>query len=597
MINLLYIIAAFLAILTGPVFCEEETKLSALPAQELPVIVKMSNLITLELRNIDVVDALKFLALKANMSIVTNKSVSGKVNLKVENVPIQDVFDLMLRSNNLAYDKKGDIYNVMTEEEFKLLYGRRFSDVRQVKTFRLEYAVPEQVFTLLDTLKSEVGRALVDAESGSVMIMDSAEKIKEIEGALKLFEQKSIVKIFELNYAKASDVEEQLATQLDAKKAGSIKADVQGNRVIVQTLPERMKEVERLIKILDKKTKQVIIDAQIIKIKFSNQSDSGTEWEGLFNVAKKYGLTYLGSAPFSTVAASTDAWASRKATYDSVGYVGSYPFSGTTSNYSSSTPKVFTENMHLGVVGKHDFDLLLNFVKTLGETKILSNTKLAAVNNKEARIHVGTKEAYVTTTTTSGGSGPNTISEQVNFVDIGIVLNIVPTINEEGYVTLKLKTEVSSVLDVLVTPTGNKIPIIDTSLAETTVMIKEGTTIILGGLRKDEKTKSSTQVPFLGSIPIIGRLFSVKTQNSVRTELMIILTPRLMTGDILINPSGVVVGEGGVKSMKDYPSLPKKEEAVIPSEVYIPLDENNKKTNKTIKSRQENADFKGIRNE
>ena len=79
--------------------------------------------------------------------------------------PIKDIFDIMLRLNNLAYDKTGEIYNVMTETEYKALYGKKFSDSRQVKIFRLNYAIPEQAFNLLDALKSEIGRLLVDTES------------------------------------------------------------------------------------------------------------------------------------------------------------------------------------------------------------------------------------------------------------------------------------------------------------------------------------------------------------------------------------------------------------------------------------------------
>lgn len=184
---------------------------------------------------------------------------------------------------------------------------------------------------------------------------------------------------------------------------------------------------------------------------------------------------------------------------------------------------------------------------------------------------MGEKQAYVTTTTTAGGSGPNTISEQVTFVDVGIVLNIMPNINEEGYITMKVKAEISSVVDTLITPTKNEIPIIDTSLAETTVMVKEGSTIVIGGLRKEEKTKTASQTPFLGNIPFLGKLFSVKTRGTTRTELLIILTPRLMTGDVLVSSAGVEVGKEAIKSAKDYPDLPKGKATVGSLDVFVPL--------------------------
>src|SRR3989338_3488405 len=148
----------------------------------------------------------------------------------------------------------------------------------------------------------------------------------------------------------------------------------------------------------------------------------------------------------------------------------------------------------------------MKLLSTLGETRLLSNPKLAVVNNQEARIHVGRKEAYITTTTTAGQT-TTTTAEDVTFVDVGIQLSVTPTINEEGFITMKIKPEVSSVVDVLVTPSGNQIPIIDTSLAETTVMVQDDATIIIGGLRREQETENAKRIPFLGDIPILGNFF------------------------------------------------------------------------------------------
>jgi len=106
-----------------------------------------------------------------------------------------------------------------------------------------------------------------------------------------------------LKYALAKNIEEQLKRrQLEHKKGrGTIRADERTNQVIVQTLPERMGEIANLIEGLDKKTKEILIDAKIIQIKLSNQLSQGIQWEGLFNVGKRYGMTYLGSYPFSSV--------------------------------------------------------------------------------------------------------------------------------------------------------------------------------------------------------------------------------------------------------------------------------------------------------
>jgi type II secretory pathway component GspD/PulD (secretin) len=494
----------------------------------------MNTTISLDLRNIEIVEALKFLAVKADLDIVATKNVAGRVTLMVDDVQIKDIFDIMIRSNSLAYTVTGSIYNIMTEDEYQNLFGKNFADLREVRIFRLQYAIPEQAFNLIDTVKSSIGRVLVDEDSGTVLVMDIPEKLGEIEYALSTLEEKNLIRVFDLQYAMAKDVEEKLKMQIDAKNVGITRADERSNQIIIQTFPERMEQMEDLISALDKKTKEVLIDVRIVKVKLKDQMDTGVEWEGLFNIAKKFGMTYIGAAPFSQLL-NTDAtaWQSRLDWLEGQdNEIGSYPFSGTSSTYAGS--KTAPGEFHLGFIDrKRDVDILVKYLETLGNTQILSNPKLAVVNNQEARIHVGERQAYITSTTTTG-QATSTVSEDVTFIDIGIKLSVTPTINDDGFVTMKIKPEVSSVVDTLVTPSGNKIPIIDTSTAETTVMIKDGKTLILGGLRKDEKKDDSEGIPYLSKIPILGFVFKKETALTERTELLVVITPYVVSGDRLV---------------------------------------------------------------
>ena len=197
----------------------------------------MDRLVSLDLRSTEAGDAIKYLALQGNLNISISKNVAGRVNLLLTDVPIRDVFDLILRSNQLAYDKQGNVFHVMTEEEYRALYGKKFSDMRQVKTFKLQYAVPQQAFNLLDTLKSEIGRLLVDEESGTVMVMDTSERLHEMEQALSVMEQGGMTRVIDLQYAKAKDIEERLKDELEANKLGFVKADERSNQLVIKTLP------------------------------------------------------------------------------------------------------------------------------------------------------------------------------------------------------------------------------------------------------------------------------------------------------------------------------------------------------------------------
>ncbi|MBN1870576.1 MAG: hypothetical protein JW847_08385 [Candidatus Omnitrophica bacterium] len=503
-----------------------------------PRVVNMNQPITLDLRNMDVNDALTYISLRSGANIVTSKAVSGRVTLQLKDVSVQDVFDITLLTNNLAYEKRGDIYYVMTETEYEARYGRAFGDIREVKMYQLKYAIPEKAFDLLDTLKSKIGRILVDQESGAILMVDTQEKIKEMEEALLTLEQKSEVNVIDLKYAVAVDVQERLRGELDEKSVGSIWADERSNQVVVQAFPDRMQDIKQIIAALDKKTREVLIDAKIIKVDFSDTIQTGIEWEGMFSDLLGYG--FLGSHPLYPI----DRYG--------ITAIDDYlPIADTDVTLPALGKSTYTEQVYFGAVKKNTtFEVLFKFLGTLGETKLLSNPKLAVVNNQEARIHVGRKEAYITTTTTSG-STTTTTAEDVNFVDVGIQLSVTPTINEDGYVTMKIKPEVSSVVDVLITPSGNQIPIIDTSLAETTVMVENDATIIIGGLRRDEETVNSKRIPVLGDIPWLGNIFKTQTKQKERSELLVMITPHIVDGS-MVTTGEVDPGEEGTKEFKDY---------------------------------------------
>lgn len=583
----------------------EAATMVPLPGKEGDALPEVSaeNTVSLDLRNIDVVDALKFLSMKAKLNIITTKNVSGRVTLMVENVPIMDIFDIMLRSNGLAYAKEGSIYNVMTEDEYKAIFGRKFGDVRKVRIMRLKYAIPEQAFSMLDALKSDVGRILVEPDSGTAMVMDTPDRIADIENAINGLEEKNQVRVFELKYAKAKELEEQLKAQVDLKKVGTIKADERSNTLIVQTLPNRMKDVERLILALDVKTREVLIDTKIIKVKLIDELAQGIEWEGLASVGKELGMMYLGSTPFGVIQTATTAAATALTTRNQylqanapagvANNIGAYQNTGNANTNIGGNKVKPGEAMHVGLISqKRDIDVLVKYLQTLGNTQVLAAPKLAVINNHEARIHVGERQAYVTSTTTTG-QATSTVSEEVTFVDVGIQLAITPTINEDGFVTMKVKPEISSVVDTLVTNQGNSIPIIDTSMAETTVMVKDGQTIIIGGLRKEEKTNASDQVPFLGNIPGIGFFFKSSQKKTERTELLIMMTPHIVSGEKLTTGEERGFRTKPSKDYKDYKGLADggerepleavAEDKIKPYADYYILDAADKSASPTIK--------------
>src|SRR5438445_8201993 len=211
----------------------------------------------------------------------------------------------------------------------------------------------------------------------------------------------------------------------------------------------------------------------------------------------------------------------------------------------------------LGTFASDKFRAVLELLQSVGKTNILSTPQIAVVENEEAKILVGTREAYVTSAVTQTTSAATT-AEQVTFIDVGLQLKVLPTINEEGFVSMKIKPEVSSVSRSLITAAGNSVTIIDTSSAETTVMVKDGTTLVIAGLMKDEKVNSEKNLPLLGEVPIRGALFRTAAARVAKTELIFFLTPTIISGGESVGVTGLGLRKG--EGQKEEPDKEETDE-------------------------------------
>ncbi|MBU2436475.1 MAG: hypothetical protein KKE55_02100, partial [Candidatus Omnitrophica bacterium] len=294
-----------------------------------------------------------------------------------------------------------------------------------------------------------------------------------------------------------------LKTKLDAQGVGSIQADTRSNQVIVRALSDRLKEAGEIIRKLDKKTKQVLIEARIFKLTLNPRFDMGIDWQKAFSKSSKEALR-------------------------SLSLVGSFPIA---SGISTAAALGTVGKFSAGNISEDEFAVEVKALKQVSKVTLLANPRITVANKEEANIHIGDKLAYVTTTTTTGQT-TSTTAEAVSFVDVGIKLNVIPIINDEGFVTLKIKPEISSKTGDYTTPTGNAIPLINTTQAETTVVVKDGTTIIIGGLRKNENSHTSKGIPLLMDIPVLGSLFKSKSDSLTKTEIVIFIKPQVISGEI-----------------------------------------------------------------
>jgi general secretion pathway protein D len=183
----------------------------------------------------------------------------------------------------------------------------------------------------------------------------------------------------------------------------------------------------------------------------------------------------------------------------------------------------------VGTLAEDNFSAVIEALQTLGTTKVLSKPQISVVENEEAIIHVGERQAFVSAVVTQTQNA-STTAEVITFIDVGVTLKVTPSINQDGFVTMKIRPEVSSVSTFLDTAAGNKIPIVQTSEAETTVMVQDGRTIVIGGLMQGDTREDTKKVPVLGDIPILKYFFQNWEESVDKSEIVIFLTPTIISG-------------------------------------------------------------------
>lgn len=462
--------------------------------------------IFLDLRDINVVDVFKFLAVQGQLNIVTSKNVQGRSTLLLRDVKIMDALDILVISNQLAYEIKGDIIYIMTEDEYALAYGKPFNDKKKIAIRNLKTAKPSYVMTALQAAESAIGKVIIDEDTGTVVMIDTAEKLKQMQGILDEVEGQLETKVIELQYGTAKDVEAQLKPQIEAKGVGSVFADERSNQIVISAYPGRMSELEKLVKALDKKTRGVLIEARILQLTLNPKYDFGINWEKTFNRATWSDLNLTNSFPI-------DSNVSTAANIGSVGKIG------------------------IGDLTQYGIEGELKMVREIENTKVLASPRLMMLDRQEGKINIGDRIPYVVTTSTGTGNNVS-VSEDIRFIDVGIILSVTPVINENGFITMKIRPEISSRTGTLVTPTDNEIPLVNTTYVESTVIIKDNRTVILGGLIRDEQTELNRGIPYLMDIPLLGHLFKSRNESIRKTEIIILITPRIVTGadDVMDEP-------------------------------------------------------------
>lgn len=347
-------------------------------------------------------------------------------------------------------------------------------------------------------------------------------RIKSVE---ELTTEPVDTRVFVANYARAGDLQGSIAPLVDSAAGGRIQVDVRSNALVITERPSRMNKIQEIIERLDKATDQVMIESKFIEVTNTDTKNLGVNWASLSGYSASAG-------PFQrawTRNRSSSDTGTRTITDNSGFSSGSGVTFDQQDNFTNTLESLAsTSRIDTALFSADEFEVILSALSTQDDIKLVSNPTVVTLNNTQAKIAIG--ERYPIPEYTFNAETGQRQLDEINYEDIGINLDVTPQVNSAGFINLKITPEVSS-SDRFAIIENTEIPIIESRRTETTIMIKDGYTLAIGGLVEDQIIKRDTKVPVLGSIPGIGRLFSSEADDISQRNLIIFITAKTLNPD------------------------------------------------------------------
>jgi general secretion pathway protein D len=273
-----------------------------------------------------------------------------------------------------------------------------------------------------------------------------------------------------------------------------IRADPDTRRIIVITDEDTSQHISQVVTNLDRPKPQVLINVMFLEVTYRNSLDVGLEGAIRKEVAKDTTLSAQNAFNLAQEGVAPSA---------------NFPGAG------------------LYTLAGSDYNVVLRAISAIGKTEVLSRPSILARNNQQATITVGQTLPFITNTRITDTA--QTINT-VQYSDIGIILRVTPFITSDNLVEMIVSPEISTLTDKTVPiSTGVSAPVIAKRSADTVVVTPDGETVIIGGLMQNQKLTTDSKIPLLGDIPGLGNLFKRKQRDDTKTELMIFMTPHIIT--------------------------------------------------------------------
>lgn len=276
----------------------------------------------------------------------------------------------------------------------------------------------------------------------------------------------------------------------------NIVVDETTNALIIRAYPRDYKFILDTIKKLDLYPKQVLIEIFLAEITLDDTTKFGLEWSTFIDSFVRHGTSYK--------------W--------TLGMGG-----------TAIDPTKFTTGIRYAIESTDKLKAAVHASAVDNRLKMISSPHLLASNNKEAKIQIGISQPVLTSTyTTTATASTNVVEGTIEYKDVGVIVSVTPRISDGGLVTMDLSVEDSKV-DTTKLGTLDNVPVFKKKTAKTTLSIVDGQTIVIGGLIEESGDKKKSGIPLLSKIPILGALFGYQEYSKKRTELILLLTPRVIT--------------------------------------------------------------------
>ncbi len=436
--------------------------------------VKVSEFMTVDIfvQDEDLANVLQMLSLQSKRNIVASRDVNARVTANLYGVTFYEALDAILHVNGYGYVERGNFVYVYTLEELKAIKAEERAVVSKV--VHLNYLNANDAAEFVAPLLSDKGQIKTNGDVGNFNIPEDTP---------------------------TGDEQFALAATL-----------------VIFDYPEHVEEIEALLKQLDTRPAQVLVEATILQTELTEANAFGVDFAFLNGVNFIDFMGDLGGALGAATGLNTGEFVPG----DNDG----------TAVVSSPGNTGGPGTLKISILG----DDIAVFIKALDEVSdvmILSNPKILALNRQPARVLVGRKIGYLNTTSTETAT-----TQTVEFLDTGTQLTFRPFISKDGMIRLELKPRVSEgVIRDAKDATGAAVTIPDEVTQEitTNVIVPDGSTIVLGGLFKETTSRTRRQVPILGDIPIIGIAFRGHEDDVDRAEIMFLIKPTVMNDKVLID--------------------------------------------------------------